>query len=616
MRSSRHRSGGRIRSLGLAAVMAVVSSGLQLAVWSPDPAGASTTVTPIRIIGGSGHAGLYGWGAATMNDGSVLIGDYWNFRIQHYAKDGTLLGTLVGTDTKGTGATQHQSPYGIAVDPVTNDVYFGDVDGGDTVDKYDASGHYLLSWGGNGSGPGKFKYPSYVAVGPDRRVYVVDQWDHNVVVDTPTGTELFQFGTNGSANGQFKQPRGLAFDAANRLFVVDNYNLRVQVFDTEGNFLFKFGSKGTGPGQFAPGADLRGLTIDRANGWVYVVDAASGYVDKFDTLGNYLSRFGGFGTGDGKFVGGGRDATVDGDGNVWVGDMPGFRAQKFSPTGQFLLAVPSPAQPPPNGGFNQPRGVALDAAGNIFVSDTHNWRIQKFAPDGTFLLAWGNRGGGDYGFNYQRGLSVDQRDGSVVVADTDNHMIKKYTNNGVFVWSVGGFGTLPGQFKNPHSLDVGPDGKIYVADTQNQRVQVLSDTGTPLLAFGSKGNGNGQFQFPRSTTVDADGTIWVSDSIRGIVQHFSATGTYLGQLGSLGSADNQLLRAADVEVDANNVYVADVDTHKVKVWTKAGQFVMAFGGGGKTLGKMLNPHGMDITPAGRLYVVEQTGERVQEFAVS
>ena len=203
----------------------------------------------------------------------------------------------------------------------------------------------------------------------------------------------------------------------------------------------------------------------------------------------------------------------------------------------------------------------------------------------------------------------------MVVADTDNHMIKKYTNNGVFVWSVGGFGTTSTQFKNPHSLTVGPDGKIYVADTQNQRIKVLSDTGATLLMFGSKGNGDGQFQFPRGVTVDADGSIWVSDSIRGIVQHFTSTGFYLGQFGALGSADNQLLRAADVEVDANNVYVADVDTHKVKVWTKAGQFVMAFGGGGTSPGRMLNPHGMDLTAAGRLYVVEQTGERVQEFSV-
>jgi sugar lactone lactonase YvrE len=604
----------RIRAVGSAVCLALVAwTGV---TWLAEPAGAAPVALPVRQVGGSGHAGLYGWGMATMGDGSVLIGDYWNFRIFHYATDGTNLGLVVDTNTKGAGATQHQSPYGIAVDPVTQDVYFGDVDQNKTVDKYAADGTYLLSWGGNGTGPGRFMYPSRVAVGPDRRVYVADQWDHNVVVHDPDGTELFAFGGNGAANGQFKQPRGLAFDAAGRLFVVDNYNQRVQVFDAEGTFLFKFGQKGTAPGQFAQNPDLRGLAIDRTNGWVYVVDASSGYVNKYDTSGNYLLRFGGFGSGPGKFPGGGREVTVDGDGNVWVGDMPGFRAQKFSPAGELLLAVPNPPEPPPPAGFNQPRGVALDAAGNIFVTDTHNWRVQKLAPNGSFLLEWGHRGGGDYGFNYQRGLAVDQRDGTVVVADTDNHKIKKYTNDGVYLWDVGAFGTAPGQFKNPHSLDVGPDGRIYVADTQNQRIQVLSEAGVPILAFGSKGNGNGQFQFPRSVTVDADGTMWVSDSIRGVVQHFAPDGAYLGQFGSKGTADNQLARAADVEVDATQVVVADVDTHKVKVWTKDGQFLFAFGGGGSELGKMFNPHGLDLTPGGRLYVVEQTGERVQEFALT
>jgi sugar lactone lactonase YvrE len=69
--------------------------------------------------------------------------------------------------------------------------------------------------------------------------------------------------------------------------------------------------------------------------------------------------------------------TVDGQGNVWVGDMPGFRAQVFSPSGQFLFQVPASGGEPPEGGFNQPRGVSVDAQGNVFVTDTHNWRVQK-----------------------------------------------------------------------------------------------------------------------------------------------------------------------------------------------------------------------------------------------
>jgi hypothetical protein len=74
-----------------------------------------------------------------------------------------------------------------------------------------------------------------------------------------------------------------------------------------------------------------------------------------------------------------------------------------------------------------------------------------------------------------------------------------------------------------------------------------------------------------------------------------------------------LTRAADVVTDADHVFVADVDANRVKVWTKAGSFVGAFGGPGN--GGLLRPHGMTLV-GDRLYVVEQTGEKVTVFQVS
>ncbi|MGZ8578440.1 MAG: NHL repeat-containing protein [Actinomycetota bacterium] len=576
------------------------------------PAAQAVTFTPIRTIGGPGHAELYGWGMATQNDGTVLVGDYWNMRIARYSTTGTFLGDVVTDDNAGLGAGQHQSPYGIAVDPRNSDVYFGDVDGNKTVDKYTQGGQFLFEFGGNGVGPGRYQYPSYLAVANNGTVFVSDQWEHNVVAVNPQGQELFQFGSMGTGPGQFRQPRGMDIDGQGRLYVADNYNARIQVFTATGAFVRQFGSRGSAPGQFGNNPDLRGVAIDDANGWVYVVNASTGHVNKYDLNGNFLLRFGGFGTGPGRFPGGGRDVTVAGNGNVWVGDMPAFRAQVFSPTGQFLFQVPGTDAGPPEGGFNQPRGVSVDTAGNIYVTDTHNWRIQKFAPNGTFLQEFGSRGGGDYSFNYQRGISVDRRDNSFVVADTDNHLIKKYSSTGAFLWSRGGFGGGLGQFRNPHSLDVGADGRIAVADTQNQRVVLLSSSGQPLSMFGSMGGGNGQFRFPRSVSWDTDGTLWVSDSIRGDVQHFTSTGQFLGRIAPSGSGSNSLLRAADVEVGGNLVYVADVDAHRVKVWTKAGVFQGAFGGPGN--GNLLRPHGMELV-GDRLYVVEQTNERVTEFRV-
>src|SRR3989440_3406661 len=333
-------------------------------------AAASVTITPIAVIGSPGHADLYGWGMATETDGSVLVGDYWNYRIVRYAKAGTPLGTVVPR------AATHLAPYGIAVDPTNGDLYFGDVDSGATVDKYTAGGTFLLQFGSPGTGPNRFVYPSRVAVAADRTVYVADARDNTVSAHSPTGTELFSV-----SSPQTPNPRGIAADRAGRAYVSNSQLPRVQASHAPLGFVSSFGA-----GML--GGDLRGLAVDQLNNWVYVVDAASGKVYKFTTGGQFLLSFGSEGTGPGQFSGGGRDVTGDGDGNVWVGDMPNFRAQKFAPDGRFLLAVPDPAVPPPAGGFAEPRAVGVDGAGNVFVSDTDNWRIEEIHAGGQVTLQW------------------------------------------------------------------------------------------------------------------------------------------------------------------------------------------------------------------------------------
>ena len=300
--------------------------------------------------------------------------------------------------------------------------------------------------------------------------------------------------------------------------------------------------------------------------------------------------------------------------------MPNHRVQVFNPNGDYLFERPSPPVPPADGGFNGPRGVAVDKFGNLFVTDTYNQRIQKFSADGTFITKWGERGNGPYSFNYPRMLATDPRDGSVVVADTDNEVIKKYTGDGVLVWARGGpkSGSTLGMFRNPHGVDVGPDGRVYVADTRNNRVQVLREDGVPLYAFGVKGTGPGQMTFPRGIALDpSDQSIWVADaSGRDVVHHFENDGDYLGKLGETGLLDHQLKNPFDVEVDADFVYVADTQSNKIKVFDKTtGASVIAFGGTGTTLGKMVQPQGLDLGPNGTLYVMELGTERIQKWSL-
>jgi streptogramin lyase len=603
------------RALLTVGALAVLIAPAQVVIGPTVTAQASgpdgVALTPVQQLGGTGVAGLYGWGAATLNDGSVLLGDYWNYQIQHYAKDGTFLGIVVSSANQGIGANQHESPYGIAVDPTNNDIYFGDVDGFRDVDKYDINGNFLFEV----KGSPVFRYPARVVVAPDRSFWVADQYNNKMYHFDLTGHQLgTPWGGTGTGPGQFKQIRGFAMDSQGRFYITDNYNGRVEVMSQTGQFQFQFGSLGTAPGQFGNNPDTRGLVIDQTNGWVYVASAATGFVNKYDLNGNYILRWGGFGNQAGKFVGGPREMTIDGDGNIWVCDLGGFRCEKFNSSGGWLLTVPNPPAPPPNGLFNGPMGVAVDPSGNVWVMDRFNQRVQELTSSGAFVRAYGHRGGGTMGFNYPRGIAYSAFDNTVVVPDTDNHFIKKFDLFGKLIWSVGGFGTALGKFQNPNGVDVGPDGKIYVADTQGHRVQVLDSTGHPLYTFGSTGKGNGQFMFDRAIELDpSDNSLWVTDSVLGKVQHFTNSGTFLGSFGTLGTADNQFTRIIDVEVDQNFVYIADADANRIKIWTKTGNFVIAWGNGGSGLGGLFAPHGLDWGPNGHLYEAEQFGDRVQEL---
>ncbi len=589
----------------LAAAPALASGGDALA-----PARA-TTITPVfeRTIGAPGHAGLYAWGMATLRDGTVLVSDYWNYRVMRYNPDGTPVGTGVFIKNNGNGATQYYTPYGLGQDPRNGEIYMADTDKYQ-IDVYSEAGAYLRSWGSKGTGAGKFLYPSRVVVNSVGTVFVADTWDSTIVMSNTVGTEIKQLGGFGTAVGKLKAPHGMALDAADNLYVADAGNWRISVFDKNGTFLRTFGTKGTGPGQFA--GDMRGVAVDKVNGWVYVVDGEGNRVSKFDLLGNFITKWGSNGHGNGQFADGGREATVDSAGNVWVADMPNYRVQKFSPTGAFLGAFPNPVQRPPLGGFNAPRGVAVNPVdGSVAVSDTYNWRIQTFTNAGTPIKEWGERGRGDYEFNYARLLKYSPLTQDIVIVDSDNGRVKAYTKDGVFRWStgVGGKGGL-GQFRNPQDLAIGGDGTIYVVDSNNQRIQVLTRDGALVRMFGSATD----FGYPRGIAVDpVDGSLWVSDSGKDQITHWSTAGVKLATLPiAKGTADNQISGSFGIVVDAERIYVADTPTHKVKVFSKTGAFLLKIAQRGTVKGKLLQPDGLALY-GGRLYVCEEGNERISVF---
>jgi len=253
--------------------------------------------------------------------------------------------------------------------------------------------------------------------------------------------------------------------------------------------------------------------------------------------------------------------TVDRNGNIWTTDtnaeetilgMPAKNAQgvamgqtvfKISPEGKLLMTLGRPGV----GGdgpdlFDRPTGVAIAANGDIFVSDGHSRnksnsaRIVKFTKDGTFIKTWGH------------------------------------------------LGSEPGNFREPHDLDVGGSkGYVYVADRQNNRVQVFDQDGKFIAAWK-------QFGQPSSVYVDKNDNIYVGatyESIapgqtalrptpgandRAIVIGDAITGNLkylIPDPGDMSTMTDTGTSASGIAVDdQGNIYAADVGFNNLRKYTR------------------------------------------------
>ena len=244
------------------------SANYALAVDYPGVQGGGGPAAYSGVYGFSGPAGIYAYGMdwdptvenapatgaynptdGTGAQGSILVGDYWNYKVQRFSVNGQHLDTYNDvTGPKANGGIP-SAPYDIASDPTDQlgggASFWAADQGSSNFVEFSHSGAWLQTIGKQqstvigtdathpghsyafGCGNGQMNVPTHImvdTVASDHFLYVSDPACRNVYIFNHQG--VFQGAADWTGSGVGTPiPRGLAEDAAGNIYVAE-YNSR------------------------------------------------------------------------------------------------------------------------------------------------------------------------------------------------------------------------------------------------------------------------------------------------------------------------------------------------------------------------------------------------------
>jgi sugar lactone lactonase YvrE len=212
---------------------------------------------------------------------------------------------------------------------------------------------------------------------------------------------------------------------------------------------------------------------------------------------------------------------------------------------------------------------------------------------------------------YPQGVAVDGG-GTLFVADTNRDRVLRVVN---------GRASVVFKIPRPDGLAVDTAGNLYVASRTSHHVGRLRPDGVFEVVAGTGRSGVGgdggpgrsaRLSYPTGVAVDADGNVFIADlqnhRVRkvtkdGIITTVAGTGK-AGSRGDEGLATQaQLNGPENVAVDANgNLYITDQDNGRVRRVARDGTIT--------TVAKMKGPIGVAVDGAGNLFVADTTDHRI------
>ena len=423
-------------------------------------------------------------------------------------------------------------------------------------------------------------------------------------------------------------PSGVVLDEDGNLYLADRHNQRVRKVSPNGT-ITTFAGTGTkgfsGDGGVAAAANLNtpiGLALDGL-GNLYIADTGNYRVRKVDVHG-FITTVAGTGTAGydpghegiaatSAHLHGTSGITVDGLGNLYLGDSTNHRVRKVDQEGIITTIAGTGV-----GGFNgdsiaatsanlnNPVGLAVDGEGNLYIADASNHRIRKVQPDGVITTLAGTGVGG---FNGDGEATASQVNGptniafaagNIFVGDYGNNRVRKIALAQETIVTIAGTGATGFNGDNtaatnatlhqPSGVTVDEAGNVYIGDKQNQRIRKVDTSGVITTVAGS-----GTRTFDQNSSAATSATLY--GALRVVVD------------------------------DQGNLFVADTESHRVRkidtdgvITTVAGNGVPGYrssdDGGLAKEARLYRPHGVAVDSDGNVIIADTYNHRIRKVDVN
>jgi len=253
-----------------------------------------------------------------------------------------------------------------------------------TVQVYKTDGTLLRAWYMEDSSGSHF-----IRIGPDGNIWTANIAEHVVRKYSPKGKLLLTLGEPGIAGadkGHFDRPTDMGVLPSGDIFVSDGYgNRRIVHFDAKGKYINQWGQEGEEPGQFA----LPHSIVADSHKRLYVADRENARVQVFDTQGKLLAvwvdlitPWGLYMTKKDEIWVCGSSVKKDTEGK-WLVLPPSDQVlMKLDLKGNVLLRIPlekTMVPPGKSGELDWVHAIALDSQRNLYLGDIQGKRAQKFS---------------------------------------------------------------------------------------------------------------------------------------------------------------------------------------------------------------------------------------------